>query len=150
MSPVLFPVFDNEGKLNQMKAWCCAAMEAGPGLKLSIRHIEEGTVGCDPNRPAEDPGLLLLLAHSLSRTFGDQSPTHNKRGSNWEAEQRDRKGRMLHKNPCGCRTPGLLVSAENSQRDFLDKLCTTSLSQAHTSVRCQAEHLPAWAPFWGT
>lgn len=65
-----------------------AAMEALPCLKLSIRHTEEGRVGCAPNGPTEDPGLLLLLAHSLSRTFGDQSPTHNKKGA---TERRKRK-----------------------------------------------------------
>lgn len=116
-----------------------AAMEALPRLKLSIRPTsEEGMVGCAPNRPTEDPGLLLLLAHSLSRTFGDQSPTHNKKGA---TERRKRKDASHTR--CGYRTLALLVSTENIQRDFLENVCETSTpSQAGTSSRCQMEHLP--------
>lgn len=130
-------------EINQMKAHSSNVMEERPRLKLSIRHIEEGMVGCGPNRPTEAPSLLLLLAHSLSRTFGDQSPTHNKRGHNREAEQRDRKGRMPHRNPCGYQKASPL-----SQRDFLENVCKTSTpSQTGTSIRCQTEHLPTLTRF---
>lgn len=138
MPPVLFPVWQRERVEADEGLMHAAATEALPRLKLSIRHTEEATVGCAPNGPTEDPGLLLLLAHSLSRTFGDQSATHNKKG-----EQREGKGRLPHRNRCGYPTLALLVNTENSQRDFLEKVCKTSdPSQAWTSSRCQIEHLP--------
>lgn len=116
-----------------------AAMEALPRLKLSIRHTEEGMVGCTPNRPTEDPGLLLLLAHSLSRTFRDQSPTHNKKGATERGKRKDDSQEPMWFYG----TLALLVSTENSQRDFLENVCKTSTpNQAGTSSRCQMEHLP--------
>lgn len=114
----------------------------GTAMPGAVHQIEKGMMGWDPNRPTENPSLLLLLAHSFSRTFRDQRPTHNKKDSNRKTEiesdgpkkKGSRKDAMNQKNPCGLpvitQTQGLLVSTENSQRDFLKNACETStLSQ---------------------
>lgn len=58
----------------------------------AVHQIEKGMMGWDPNRPTENPSLLLLLASSFSRTFRDQRPTHNKKGCNGETEN----GKKMH------------------------------------------------------
>lgn len=109
----------------------------------AVHHIEKGMMGWDPNRPTENPSLLLLLApHSQGPL--EIKDHHNKRDSKRETEigrdgpkkvsRESRKDAMNHRNPCGLllitETPGLLLSPKNSQRDFLENVCETStLSQ---------------------
>lgn len=58
----------------------------GAAMPGAVHQIEKGMMGWDPNRPTENPSLLLLLAYSFSRTFRDQRPTHNKKDRNRKTE----------------------------------------------------------------
>lgn len=105
----------------------------------AVHQIEKGMMGWDPNRPTENPSLLLLLApHSQGPLeIKDQ---HTTRETEIEGDGPkkvsgvSRKDAMNQKNPCGLllitQTLGLLLSPMNSQRDFLGNVCETStLSQ---------------------
>lgn len=139
MSPVLFPVFDNEGRFNQMKAWCtpqlwrhCHAWScpSGPHKRAWWAALQTGplrTPACCCCWPTHSQGPLEIKVQPTTR----------------REKRRDGKGRMHHRNPWGDRTLALLVSTENSQRDFLENVCETSTpSQAGISSGCQMEHLP--------
>ena len=103
----------------------------------AVHQIEKGTMGWDPNRPREDPSPLLLPAHSFSRTFRDQRPTHSKKDRDSETEiqkdgpkkDRGRKVAMRRKNPCGLllitQTHRLLLRRKNNHRDFLENISET-------------------------
>lgn len=126
----------------------------------AVHQIEKGMMGWDPNRPTENPSLLLLLAlHSQGPLeIKDQHTTREtareteiERDGPKKVSRVSRKDAMNQRNPCGrpliTKTPGLLLV----QRTVKGISCRMSVKhplrvRAASSIRCQMKYLPTSTP----